>query len=71
MERTQETASDVAVEGGALMLWFYKLGICNQKMHARAPGLPLTNLVNLDLLLNHFKLQFSDLSTWDNSSSCY
>ena len=64
MEGAQETALDLAVEGGARTLWSYKNELCNQKMQARAPDLSFTNCYLTIPSL------FPDLDTWDNSSSC-
>ena len=35
MDGTQETALDLTVEGGAGILWFYRNGLCHQKVQAR------------------------------------
>ena len=35
MDGTQATALDLTVEGGAGILWFYRNGLCHQKVQAR------------------------------------
>ena len=35
MDGIQETALDLTVEGGAGILWFYRNGLCHQKVQAK------------------------------------